>query len=231
MRNRDRFDQRNLIGSRPGLLMRNKMTRRMTYIISACVAISAAVGLATALAASSSGSAPAPSSIVPQLGTAAKAHFSVFAQPQADSEEVARVSETLQGLDVKLNPSSVRLAQSSGDLQVRVAGDSQSVCLALRIPGKADAGSCAPEASAASPATPIIQTTGYPAGEVSRPGGQLAVSVLFADGITNAAITHAGGAPTAVKIVDNTIVLVASEGDTLTWSGPEGKTYSSRIGV
>jgi hypothetical protein len=209
-----------------------KMNRRtLIYLLVSCVAIAATViGLATALGANapSGGDAPVPSSISPHLSAAASADFGVFAQPQASSEDEALADEVLKGLDVKLDPASVRLAQSTDDLQVRVAGDSQSVCIALRIPGKADAGGCAPEGHAATPATPMIVTTGYPPGEA---GDRLAVSVLFPDGTGAVHLVSASGQASSVAIVNNTAAFIAAKGDELTWSGPEGQSYRSAIGV
>jgi hypothetical protein len=209
-----------------------KMTRgKLKYLVAACVAACAvAAGLTTALAANSTQApASAASSIVPQLGSAAKADFAVFSQPQAGNEDVAEVSEVLKPLDAQLDPASVRVAQTSGGLQAQVAGDSQSVCLVLRIPGKADAGGCAPEAHAATPATPIIGTTAYPPGEPARPGGQRALAVLFPNGVSGAQVTTAGGDHSALDLINNTVTFVADEGDTLDWIGPEGHAYSSTL--
>jgi hypothetical protein len=210
---------------------------RLKYVVAGFAVLSvAAIVLATAFADSRPGgsapvpSAPVPGSVVAHLGDAARADFGVFSRPQAGSEDVALVSDVLRGLDTKLDPSSVRLAQSAAELQVRVGGDSQSVCLALRIPGKADVGGCSPEADAAQPGTPIIATTGFPPGEPSRPGSQHAVSVLFPDGTTGAVVTAKNGIPRALGIVNNTVAFIANDGDVLSWSGPEHLVYSSTIG-
>ena len=205
---------------------------RLKYLVGVCGATAVvAIGLATAFAANSpTGAVSAPSEAVARLGSAARADFRVFSLPQAGSEEVGQVSEALKGLDTKLDLSSVRVAQASGDLQVRVVGDSQSVCLTLRIPGELDGGGCSPEADAAAPATPIIMTTGYPPGESSGPGGQRAVGVLFPDGISVATVTAASGSRRTLDIVNNTVAFVADDGDVLSWSGPEGHVYNSAIG-
>jgi hypothetical protein len=215
---------------------RKTIRGKLKYLTAAFAAISLVViGLATAFAANQPGgptpvpSAPVPGSIVAHLGDAARADFSVFSRPQAGSEDVAQVGDLLKGLDTKLDPSSVRVAQSSSELQVRLGGDSQSVCLALRIPGKADVGGCAPEADAAHPATPIVTTTGYPPGQPSLPGSRHAVSALFPDGTTSASVTAGNGASRALGIVNNTVAFIANDGDVLSWSGPEGHVYRSVI--
>ena len=212
---------------------RLKRHKLITLACFFCLAVIVGVGITTA-GASDSGKvestvkAPAVGTATPQLSQAAISAFGVFSQPAGDSQDVSLVSEMVKGFkDVTLDPASVRLAQSSGDLQARVAGDSESICLVLRVPTKAMSGGCAPESSAASPATPIITSTGYPPGEPSD--GQVAVSVLFPNGTTNVTITAANGSTTAANIVNNTIVFIGNQSDVLTWTGPEGHQYSSSL--
>ena len=217
-------------------MLRNMKRRTVAYLISGAAVLAViGFGLTTALASSPSGPegsvpAPAPGSAVAQLSAAAKASFGVFAQPQGSPEDLRFVDEVSSGdRSLALDPNSVRLAQSSDGIEVRVAGDSESVCLVGRIPGQAVWGACGRESAAATPATPVIATTGYPAGTVSQPGGQHAVTALFPDGATNVALTSPSGSVTSVGIVNNTIAVIAADDDTLSWTGPEGKTYSSPL--
>ena len=129
--------------------MRHKTNRRMALsLVAACAALAVlGVGLSGALASSKTKPqvpAPAVGSASPQLSAQAKASFSVFGQPAGDSEDQRIVSQVLSAdKDVTLDPSSVRLAQTSDGIQVRVAGDSESVCLVGRIPGKANGAAAA----------------------------------------------------------------------------------------
>lgn len=215
--------------------MRHKTNRRMALsLVAACAALAVlGVGLSGALASSKTKPqvpAPAVGSASPQLSAQAKASFSVFGQPAGDSEDQRIVSQVLSAdKDVTLDPSSVRLAQTSDGIQVRVAGDSESVCLVGRIPGKAIWGGCGPDEGAVNPATPGIGATAYPAGEVQHPGGKLAVDALFPNGTSNVAVTSASGAATPVSIVNNTVAFIAEETATLSWTGPEGHAYSSSL--
>lgn len=216
-------------------MLRKIKKRTAAYTISACAVLALiGAGLATALASSSAVHtqvpAPAAGSAVARLSVAARASFSAFAQPQGDNEDVRVVDEVLRGdKDLALDPASVRLTQSSNGIQVRLVGDSESVCLVGRIPGKAIWGGCAPNASAVSPATPGIGATTYPPGEVSHPGGQLAIDALFPDGTTNVTVTSPSGSVTPVSIVNNTVAFIASESATLSWTGPEGRPYSASL--
>ncbi|HEX7609969.1 MAG TPA: hypothetical protein VF380_04770 [Solirubrobacteraceae bacterium] len=156
--------------------------------------------------------------------------FGVFARPTAGSEDVRLVGEVVGGENAAaLDPASVRLAQSSSGVEVFVAGDSESVCLVARVPGKALDGGCGPEAAAAAPATPEIGSMAYPPGEVSHPGGRLAVTALFPDGTKDATVTSSGGVTEPLSIVNNTVAFIAGEDAALGWTGPDGHAYSSPI--
>lgn len=211
-------------------MLGNTRKRTLAYISLGSFAIAlAGVGAALALSPSAGDPrVPAASSASPDLNSNASERFSVFSQAPGNSQDISLVAEVVRGLHVDLDPSSVRLAEDTGDLQVRVAGDSQSVCLTLRMPGKAIVGSCAPETNAATPATPLIQTTGYPSGEISE-DGQLAGAALFPNGTTNVTVTSTDGDASPIKITNNTVAFVADKTDTLSWTGPDGQTYSSLL--
>jgi hypothetical protein len=166
----------------------------------------------------------------PQLSAQAKSSFSGFAQPAGGSEDQRVVSEVLSADKAfALDPSSVRLAQTIDGIEVRVAGDSESVCLVGRIPGKAIWGGCAPDAAAVSPSTPGIGATAYPPGEVQHPGRKLAVDALFPNGTSNVVITSPEGSAMPLSVVNNTVAFIASADATLTWTGPEGHTYTAPL--
>jgi len=216
--------------------MRHKTNRRMAlYLIAGCAALAVlGAGLANALASSRTKphgvAAPAVGSALPQLSTEAKASFGVFAGPAGGSEDERIVSEVLgMDKDLALDPASVRLAQTGNGIQVRVAGDSESVCLVGRIPGKAIWGGCTPNAAAVTPSTPGIGATAYPPGEVAHPGGKLAVDALFPNGTTDVMVTSPEGSATPLSIVNNTVAFIANADATLSWTGPEGKSYSSAL--
>jgi len=209
------------------------------YAITACaVAALVGAGLATALASSSpsatpSGAhmrAPVPGSAVARLSQAARMKFGVFGEPRGSSEDLWLVDEVVRGdRGLALDPASVRLAQSYNGIQVFVAGDSESVCLVARIPGKAMGGGCGPEASAAAPATPAIGSMAYPPGEVSHSGGRLAVTAMFPDGTADVTVTSSSGGVEPVSIVNNIVAFITGESSTLSWTGPEGHGYSSPL--
>jgi hypothetical protein len=174
--------------------------------------------------------APAIGSASPQLSTQAMQHFSVFSAPAGSAEDRRVVDEALStDKDLALDASSVRLAQTADGIQVRVAGDSKSVCVVGRIPGKAIWGGCAPSAAAISPSTPGVGATAYPPGEISHPGGKLAVDALFPDGTSNVMVKESDGATTPMRMVGNTVAFIASQDGTLEWTGPEGLSYSSGL--
>jgi hypothetical protein len=215
--------------------MRHKINKRTALsLIAACAALVVlGVELTGALASSKTKpqvSAPAVGSASPQLSAQARSSFSVFAQPAGGSEDQRIVSEVLSAdKDLALDPSSVRLAQTRNGIQVRVAGDSESVCLVGRIPGKAIWGGCAPNAAAVSPASPGIGATAYPPGEVQHPGGKLAVDALFPNGTSNVVVTSSEGSATSLSLVNNTVAFIADETAKLSWIGPEGQSYSAGL--
>jgi hypothetical protein len=217
-------------------MRRKSRTRIAVYLTVACASLAAlAVGLTSALASSTPTphalAAPAAGSATPQLSAQAKDDFSVFAGPQGTSEDLRVVQEIVGGDDsVSLDPSSVRLAQtSSSGIQVLVAGDSESVCRIGRVPGKAIWGGCGPLQGATDPATPEIGATAYPPGEVQRSGGELAVTALFPNGTSNVSYANPGGNATPVSVVNNTVAFIAEEDATLSWTGPEGHSFSSSL--
>ncbi len=216
--------------------MGHKMNRRRALsLIAACAALAVlGVGLAGALASSKTTPqvpAPAVGSASPQLSAQAKSSFSVFAQPPGGSEDQRIVGEVLSAdKDLALDQSSVRLAQQASDgIQVRVAGDSESVCLVGRIPGKAIWGGCAPNDAAVAPSSPGIGATAYPPGEVQHPGGKLAVDALFPNGTSNVVVTSPEGSATPLSIVNNTVAFIADADATLSWTGPEGHSYTAGL--
>lgn len=191
-------------------------------------------GVGGALAFSSANGArpraPAIGSMSPHLSAAARATFEVFAEPPGNSEDARIVEEVLHAdKALTLDPGSVRLAQTADGIEVRVAGDSESVCLVGRIPGQAIWGGCAPESTAATPASPGIGTTGYPPGVPRRPGGELAVTAMFPNGTGEVEVASPGGAVEPVAVVHNTVAFIASEDATLSWTGPEGRRYSASL--
>lgn len=216
--------------------MRRQKKRAAVYLISTCAVLAiGGVGIATAVG-SSAGShdairAPVPGSAAPRLSDSAEASFSVFTEPEGNSEDIRVAEEVLRGnQDLSLDPSSVRLAQTAPNgIQVRVAGDSESICLVGRIPGQAIWGGCAATASAVNPATPVIGATAYPAGEMSHPGGKLAVDALFPNGTGNVVVENTDGTSTPLSIVNDTVAFIADQDATLTWTGPEGHAYASSL--
>jgi len=217
--------------------------RQRTYLLTGSVcAVLAGVGLVATFAAGSgtdqSPTVPAPAvgSATPQLSEAAKQAFGVFARPVGDSEEVSLVENALKGYEhiaigdrLNLDPSSVRLAQATGGIEALVAGDSESICLVMRLPGKALTSGRAPASTAIAPATPMIEATGYPPGEPSQEGGELAVSALLPNNSTNVTVTDAAGSVKSIPIVNNTVAFIAGEEDVVRWVGPEGHRYSSGL--
>jgi hypothetical protein len=217
--------------------MSRKASRRHTllYLIAGCASLAVlGAGLASAVASSQSKpdgvAAPAVGSASPHLSAAARASFSVFGQPAGGSED-ARIVDAVLSADksLRLDATSVRLAQASGGIQVRVAGDSESVCLVGRIPAKAIWGGCAPTAAAVTPSTPGIGATAYPPGEVSHAGGRLAVDALFPDGTRDVAVTSLGGGATPLNVVNNTVAFIADQDAKLSWTGSDGRPYSASL--
>jgi hypothetical protein len=209
--------------------------RTVLYLIAGCAALSVlGAGLASALASSRTkpqgAATPAVGSASPQLSAQARASFSVFAQPVGGSEDERIVDGVLSAdKSLALDTTSVRLSQATGGIQVRVAGDSESVCLVGRIPGKAVWGGCAPTAAAVTPSTPGIGATAYPPGEVSHPGGKLAVDALFPNGTSDVALTSPDGSATPLSVVNNTVAFIADQDARLSWTGSDGRRYSASL--
>lgn len=211
-------------------MYRKNRKRVFVYLLSAAIVLAlTSVGVALALSSSNTPvKIPAASSASPVLSGIARGTFSVFAQPPAGAQDVSVIGEAIREPLADVDPTSVHLSEDTSGIQVRVAGDSQSVCLVIRIPGKAIAGSCAPDASAVIPATPVIQSARYVT-EDESPNGMLAVAALFPDRTTGVTVTGVDGTPKAISVVNNTAAFVANENDTLMWTGPEGQSYSSSL--
>ena len=210
-------------------MSRERSRKKVLYVALACLALGlAGTGIATALPSTSTtgsaGSRPAPTqgSATTTLSPTATSDFAVFAQPASTASEVALVKEIVGSMPVALGPSAVRLAQTADAVQARVAGDSESLCLVARVPGKAMTGGCATVATAVAPGTPVIVDGSYP----GAPEGQVYGAALFPNGTANATLTDGGGHVTSLNIANNTVAFVAGPTDVLGWTGPEGHAYN-----
>ncbi len=154
------------------------------------------------------------------LSPAVAPSFSVFSTTAGEAP--TPVEQYVRGLPVSLAAGSLHIAQSTGALEVKVAGDAASVCLFPRIPQKAVGSGCATIESAENPATPIVGTT-------RSAEGAVLVAALFTNGTHSVTIQDEGGSTISVPVVNNTIGVLDAHARSISWTDGSGQSYSAPV--
>ncbi len=57
------------------------------------------------------------------------------------------------------------------------------------------------------------------------------MAVLLPNGTNEVTLSTRAGASLPLEVIANTVAFAAGDGDVLSWRGPEGRSFSSTLGV